>query len=145
MKARVDYLTNFDLSTDGTMSKFSILFLQRFVRSLRGTGPDGTERPTMAPTVPNRQRPEQTGTVPVLTCFDETSLRPVFSGPNRVFNGLCRSMPSQTPAQTVRDSISTSTYWHRSFTREHKLQDNFQNFSIHIVYKEYQFVGCIIL
>ena len=65
MKARVDYLTNFDLSTDETMSKFLILFLQRFVRSLRGTG---TGRHRAAHNGADRPQPTATGTGRYRTC-----------------------------------------------------------------------------
>ena len=55
--------------------------LQRFLRSLRGTG---TNRPRPAPTGPDRHRPIQTGTGPAPTCLDRHQSRA----------GLCRSISS---------------------------------------------------
>ena len=53
---------------------------------------------TPAPSIPRRPRLIQTG-------LDR--LGPVCAGPYRLSNGLSQLMPSQTPTQTVRDSIWT--------------------------------------
>ena len=68
--------------------KTSCRNLQRFSRSLRGTG-TGTNQPRPEPTGTDRSRPAPDR--PQLA-WTGTSLGPVCAGPYRVSNGLYRSM-----------------------------------------------------